>query len=268
MRTRPYSYLFSIAYNGARFRGWSKQPNQPTIEGKLGRVLRYVLGHDDFSLIGSSRTDSAVSCRSAFVQLFLKEKVDVEIFLIEMNLNLGGEIRFNSGQEISRDFNLIQSVEKKTYHYYFSDSPDYGPFDSCFITEVHQINTFDQMMENAALFIGRHDFRAFCKVSENKSDFVREVLEARVFELDKAQFGLVPNKSYSFEVTGTGFLHHQVRKMVHAVWYFTPEQIRERLSNPEGNWEPIPTASAMGLMLWKTVLNTNFENGNTVFHSH
>lgn len=252
--TRPYCYLCSISYYGARFKGWAVQPGQPTVQGKLERVLAYVLGHSDFSILGSSRTDSGVSCRSGFVQIFLPEKVDLGPLLPQFNLGLGGEIKLTAVREVARDFNLIQAVEKKTYHYYFSDSPVYGPFDSSFITEVHRINTLDQMKENALLFIGEHDFRAFCRVSENKQGFVREILEAGVFELDKAEFGPVPDKSYGFEVTGTGFLHHQVRKMVHAIWYFTPGQILERLRNPQGNWDPIPTASSNGLMLWKTFL--------------
>ena len=57
MQHKPFSYLFSISYFGARFKGWAKQPEQPTVEGKLERVLRFVLEDRSFTLIGSSRTD-------------------------------------------------------------------------------------------------------------------------------------------------------------------------------------------------------------------
>lgn len=254
MQSRPFSYLISISYYGARFKGWVPQPNQPTVQGKLEKVLRYVLGHADFSVLGASRTDAGVSCRSGFIQIFLREKVELERLLPDLNLHLGGEIRLNSVREISRDFNLVQSVERKMYRYFFSDSEDFHPFASAFQTQVSGVNSEAQMRENARLFEGKHDFRAFCQVSENKKDFVREVLEASVFEVEEAVFEFSPKKSHCFEVTGTGFLHHQVRKMVHAIWYFTPEQITKRLTNPEGNWESIPTASANGLMLWETVL--------------
>ncbi|MFN3999798.1 tRNA pseudouridine(38-40) synthase TruA [Algoriphagus sp.] len=255
MRTRPYSYLFSISYFGARFKGWAKQAGQPTVEGKLERVFRFVLGHDDFSLIGSSRTDSGVSCRAGFLQVFLREKLEFEPLLALLNQNLGGEIRLNTVQEIRRDFNLIQSVKQKTYRYFFSDSESFHPFASAFLTIVNGINSLDQMQENAELFIGKYDFKAFCKASGTKIDFVREVLSARVFESDIFSTEFSPAKSYCFEVTGTGFLYHQVRKMIYAIWYFSPDQIKERLENPEGPWEPVPTASANGLVLWETVLD-------------
>lgn len=255
MLSRPFSYLFSISYYGARFKGWAKQKGQPTIEGKLERVFRFVLGHEDLRMIGSSRTDSGVSCRSGFLQVFVKEKLDFESLLPILNENLGGEIRLNSVQEIRRDFNLIQSVRQKTYRYFFSDSALFHPFSSAFLSSVSQINSLERMQENALLFVGRHDFRAFCRISGNKTDFTREILEARVYESTAFASGFSPEKSLCFEVTGTGFLYHQVRKMIYAIWYFSQDQIEERLTNPEADWESVPTAASNGLVLWETVLD-------------
>lgn len=255
MQNRPYSYLFSISYFGARFKGWVPQTGQPTVQGKIEKVLRYVLGHEDFSLIGSSRTDSGVSCRQGFVQIFLREKDDLEALLPAFNNNLGGEIKLNSVREIPRDFNLIQAVKKKTYRYFFSDSEIFHPFAASFLTMVSGINSLTQMQENASLFVGEHDFQAFCKVSENKTDFTREILETKLYLTDDFQGEFFPEKVYCFEVTGTGFLHHQVRKMVYSIWYFPHEEIKERLANPTADWKPVPTASANGLVLWETVLD-------------
>jgi len=255
MLSRPYTYLFSISYFGARFKGWAKQKGQPTIQEKLEKVLRYVLGHEDFTTLGSSRTDAGVSCRSGFVQIFLREKVDFEALLPQLNLNLGGEIKLNSVREVSRDFNLIQAVKRKTYRYFFSASASFHPFASAFLTPVSEFNSLHQMQENANHFIGKHDFRAFCKVSENKTDYVREILEAIVYQSVDFQGAFFPEKVYCFEVTGTGFLHHQVRKMVSAICFFSPEEIQSRLANPEQECESVPTASSHGLVLWQTVLD-------------
>ncbi len=254
MLSRPFSYLFPISYYGARYKGWAKQKGQPTVEGKLDRVFRYVLGHEDFSFLGSSRTDSGVSCRSGFVQLFLREKQDLQSLLPEFNFNLGGEIRLNSVTEIPRSFNLIQAVKRKTYRYFFSDSEEFHPFASSMVTQVCKINFLPQMKENASLFVGKHDFRAFCKLSENKTDYEREILEAKVYQSEDFQGAFFSEKVYCFEVTGTGFLHHQVRKMVTAIWHFSSEEIKGRLENPTGAWDVVPTAAANGLVLWETVL--------------
>lgn len=255
MLSRPYTYLFSVSYFGARFKGWAKQKGQPTVEGKLERVFRYVLGHEDFRLIGSSRTDSGVSCRQGFVQIFLREEVDFDPILAALNLNLNGEIQLNSVRQIPRDFNLIHSVNQKTYRYFFSDSENFHPFASPFLTSVSKFNSLERMQENAALFIGKHDFKAFCKISAHKLDFTREILEAKVFETAAFSMEFSPEKTYCFEVTGSGFLYHQVRKMVHAIWYFSPEEIKSRLEKPNEEWAAIPTAASNGLVLWQTVLD-------------
>ena len=151
-------------------------------------------------------------------------------------------------------FNLIQSVRQKTYRYFFSDSASFHPFASAFLTSVSQINPLEQMQENASLFVGKHDFRAFCRLSGNKADYTREILEAKVFETEAFSTEFSSEKTYCFEVTGTGFLYYQVRKMVYAIWYFSPEEIKSRLENPTHEWETVPTASANGLVLWETVL--------------
>lgn len=257
MLSRPYSYLFEISYYGARFKGWAKQKGQPTVEGKLERVFRFVLGHEDFRFIGSSRTDSGVSCRQGFVQFFLRGKVDFEALIPVLNLNLSGEIVLHCVREVPRDLNLIQAVSKKTYRYFFASARAFPSFASAFITQVHQFSPLDQMEEKSQVFVGKHDFRAFCKVTPTKTDFVREVIDAKVYLTEEFAGDFFPSKVYCFEVTGTGFLYHQVRKMASAIWHFSPEEIKKRLDHPNKEYEQVPTAPAHGLILWETILEND-----------
>ena len=254
MQSKPFSYLFSISYFGARFKGWAKQPEQSTVEGKLERVLRFVLGDRSFTLIGSSRTDSGVSCRKGYVQLFVEDKIAFEDLLLTINAHLGGEIRLDSVQEVPRDFNLIQSVHQKTYRYFFAQPEEFHPFASSFVSAVPFANTLTQMQENGQLFVGRHNFKAFCQPSDTKLNYEREVESLSVFELRDMPSSFAPSQVFAVEVVGKGFLHHQVRKMVYAIWNWNAVQIQERLENPDGNWTPVPTAPAHGLVLWDTVL--------------
>jgi tRNA pseudouridine38-40 synthase len=254
MQPKPFSYLFSISYFGARFKGWAKQPEQPTVEGKLERVLRFVLEERPFRLIGSSRTDSGVSCRKGYVQLFVEEEIEFEALLETINTHLGGDIRLEGVEPIARDFNLIQSVHQKTYRYFFASPQNFHPFASSFVSAVPFSNSLDQMQELGSLFVGRHNFKAFCQPSATKSSYERSIEAVRVFELDEMNSSYTPAPVFVVEVVGQGFLHHQVRKMVYAIWNWDVVQILERLGNPEGNWAPVPTAPANGLVLWDTVL--------------
>ena len=257
MLIRPFSYLFSISYYGARFKGWAKQPQQPTVEGKLDRVFRFVLGEGACSFISASRTDSGVSCRQGFVQVFSKEEVPFESLLESINTHLGGEIRLEWISAVPRDYNLIQEVSQKTYRYFFAEATRFPPFSSAFVSAVPLSRPLQEMQSNAAFFLGSHNFKAFCQPSSTKSTFVREVVAIAVFEV--TDFPQVdPSLSvFCMEVKGSGFLHHQVRKMVHAIWNMTPDQINARLAQPEADWDAVPTASANGLVLWETQLKTS-----------
>ena len=224
------------------------------MEGKLERVLRFVLEDRNFTLIGSSRTDSGVSCRKGYLQLFVEEEIEFEALLETINIHLGGEIRLDAVQEVPRDFNLIQSVQQKTYRYYFAQPEGFHPFASSFVAAVPFTNALAQMQENGQLFVGRKNFKAFCQPSATKLSYEREVESVSVFEVIDSPSIYSPAQVFGVEVVGKGFLHHQVRKMVYAIWNLNATQIQERLEHPEKDWPSVPTAPAQGLVLWDTVL--------------
>lgn len=258
MQSRPFSYLFAISYFGARYKGWAPQPNQPTVQRRLERVIKHVLGHADFSLIGGSRTDSGVSCNGGYVQLFLREKVEMASLLPQFNNHLPQDIQLNSVQEVSPNFNLIQAVKQKTYRYYFSNSASFHPFASAYMVNIPEDLNWETMKEVCASFVGSHDFKGFCRSSENKIDYWREVLSASIHETNEFIGAIFPEQIFYFEVAGTGFLHHQVRMMMSSVWQagrgeMTTSAIARRLVYPD-DLEKLPPAPANGLVLWNTEL--------------
>lgn len=261
MQSRPFSYLFSISYFGARYKGWAPQPNQPTVQRRIERVLGHVLGHTDFSLIGASRTDSGVSCKQGYFQLFLKEEAKLKNFVEELNTFLPEDIHIFEMNEVPFSFNLISSVEEKTYRYYFSKDPKFHPFASALVTMVNFDLDLGKMSEAAALFEGEHDFWTFCKPSPQKTNYTRTILSAAVYPSEEAFGPFPPSDVYYFEVAGKGFLHHQVRKMMTAIWEvgsgnWEISDLQARLEEPRKDWEQIPPAPANGLVLWETKIKS------------
>ncbi len=258
MQSRPFSYLFSISYFGARYKGWAKQPGQATIQGKLERVLKFVLGHDDFTVLGGSRTDAGVSCQGGYVQIFLREKAEMESLLPAINQHLPQDIRLISVNEVPPTFNLIQSINQKTYRYYFSNLDEFHPFASAFLVNISGQLDWEKMRESAHNFVGKHNFQAFCTPSPNKTDYVREILSAGIYPSTEFLGQYFPQEISYFEVTGKGFLHHQVRIIMNAIWgvgkgELALDELRKRLINAE-NLEKIAPAPANGLVLWETDL--------------
>ncbi|MEP0711980.1 MAG: tRNA pseudouridine(38-40) synthase TruA, partial [Algoriphagus sp.] len=242
----------------ARYKGWVPQPSQPTVQKRLERVLRHVLGHEDFSLIGASRTDSGVSCLGGYVQVFLREKVAMHTLLPEFNEHLPQDIQLNSVKDVPATFNLIQSVQQKTYRYYFSNASKFHPFASAFLFNISGKLNWKLMHDACELFLGQHDFKGFCKPSENKTDYVREVISAKISTSNEFLGQFFPQEMFYFEITGTGFLHHQVRMMMSAIWQIGKgemeiSEIEKRFESAE-KFERLPPAPANGLVLWETVL--------------
>ncbi|NVK49682.1 MAG: tRNA pseudouridine(38-40) synthase TruA [Cyclobacteriaceae bacterium] len=259
MQNNPHIYLFSVAYFGARYKGWAIQKGQPTIQGKLERVFRYVLGHEDFKLLGASRTDSGVSCRKAYFQIFLKESFNIKGKVQLINSYLGGEIQIEFLGLCRPEFNLIQAARKKTYRYFFTDDENPHPFSSSFLVSLFSQIDIQKMRLAANQFVGTHDFFAFCKPSDTKSDYSRTILHCDIALAKETPWVDLGERVYMLEVIGTGFLYHQVRKMMQAIWNvglgeWELEDLNKRLEEPYQGWGKIPPAPAFGLFLWDTEL--------------
>ena len=54
--------LLTIEYDGSEFSGWQKQPDRPTVQGYLEKVLSDLLKRE-IALSGTSRTDAGVHAR-------------------------------------------------------------------------------------------------------------------------------------------------------------------------------------------------------------
>lgn len=216
MQSRPFTYLFSIQYLGLRYHGWQKQPGVKTIQGTLEKAFRYVLGHDDFTILGASRTDAEVSCNCGAFELFLKHKISPDLLSI-LNSFLPSDVRLLGFEPVSLTFNIIQDVAWKEYHYHFSVGKKFHPFVAGNLSYFQGTPDLDMVKKGAKLFIGKHDFRRFCAIDKVTDDYVREVLESEILQHVQAGTGLIPESAFTFSVKGKGFLRYQVRIMMGAL---------------------------------------------------
>jgi len=216
MQTRPYTYLFYLQYLGLRYHGWQKQPGVKTIQGTLEKAFRYGLGHEDFTILGASRTDSGVSCNRGAFELFLKHDISPEL-LENLNSFLPSDIRLLGFEPIPLTFNVIQDVMWKEYHYHFAFGEKFHPFAAGNLIFFEGIPDLDLMKKGAKLFVGKHDFRRFCSIEKVTDDWSREIFESDICAHFQAGKGLIPVKAFTFSVKGKGFLRYQIRIMMAAL---------------------------------------------------
>ena len=180
-----------VAYDGARYFGFVRQPGRPTVEAELLRVFRecglcFNLKGAEYQV--AARTDRGVSAIGQVVALGMIKKPKLE----ELNALLPEDIAVLAAAEVKPDFNPRTQALSKHYRY---------------VCEAPLAFDLSTARRAAKLFEGIHDFRHFCKHEHGKST-AGELKYARVRK---------QKQMLIFDFIAPAFLWQQVRRMVWAV---------------------------------------------------
>lgn len=200
-----------IAYNGAAYHGFQRQSNAVTIQQVLEDGLRKLL-KTPTTINGCSRTDTGVHAKQFFFSFRTNSSIPCDGFVKGMNALLPDDIAALSCEDADEDFHARFSAKGKEYIYRVKNTPQRDVFTDRLALWYHGALD-EQVMDKAAkLFIGEHDFAAFCKAEakEHLKSTVREVYDFSVRR---------ENDEVIFTVSGSGFLHNMVRIMVGTLIY-------------------------------------------------
>jgi tRNA pseudouridine38-40 synthase len=211
---KKYYYLIHIQYLGFRFHGWQKQINVKTVHLMIDKTVRFVLDHDDFKTLGTSRTDAMVSANHSAFELFLKSEIETISFMDDMNKNLPNDIKITSIVQVDNKFNIINTPRIKEYIYLFSFGEKTHPFSASMMSSFTYKLDVNLMKKGAELFLGMHNFRRYCTKPSEKTNFNRDMLVSEIVENDIYKANFFPKKSYMFRVRSEGFMRNQVRLMM------------------------------------------------------
>ncbi|EPY51420.1 tRNA-pseudouridine synthase [Schizosaccharomyces cryophilus OY26] len=196
---------FRFAYCGWDYNGLAYQTEPtplPTVEGKIFEALlkAHLIESPatcNFSRCG--RTDKGVSAMGQVISLNVRHSERRPIVYCDvLNRILPSDIRITGYAVPPPEFNARFSCKQRHYKYLFTKSYPGGTLD------------IDRMNEAAALYLGEHDFRNFCKIDASKqiTNYHRRILSSKIICVDPT------TELYAFDLQGTAFLWHQVRCMV------------------------------------------------------
>jgi len=232
-------YLIRIEFLGFRYHGWQKQAKLKSVQGMIDKTLLFILGHEDFKILGCGRTDAKVSADDFAFELFINESFETNALLKRLNKELPSDIRAKSVDIVDADFNIIQHSKIKEYHYYFSSGEKSHPFNAPLIRDFGELLNIELMQEAAQLFMGVHNFKRYASKPSENTIFEREILLSVIEENTRFIDAYNPSDAYVFKVRSKGFLRYQVRLMVGAlvdvgqgVWSI--DDLKESLSNYNG----------------------------------
>lgn len=198
------TYRLLVAYDGAPFHGFARQPNLPTVQGVLEDALSRVLG-EAIEISAAGRTDAGVHALGQVVSFRCGRPIEDHADLARrLNSMCGPAVAVLEAAETAQGFDARFSAVSRTYEFalFTREAPD--PFSRH--TTWHHPEALDvQAMGKAAqALLGEHDFSSFGRVEAGQSP-VRRIESIEVEE----QGDLV-----LIRISANGFIQQMVRSIV------------------------------------------------------
>lgn len=209
--------LLTLQYDGTRYHGWQVQRNARTVQEVLQDAVERITGVRS-GITGCSRTDAGVHALMFCCALDTGSPLRGERMARALNACLPLDIAVTGCREVAPDFHPRYMAAGKRYRYQIWNAPARNPFYAGYA--LHRAARLDEeeMNRTASLFIGTHDFSAFCASGSGVEDHVRTV---RLAQVDRE------GDLLRFRVEADGFLYHMVRIMAGSLLDVQAGRLRE-----------------------------------------
>ena len=199
------NFKMVLAYDGSRYRGWQRLgDSDSTIQGKLESVLSR-MADAPVEVIGSGRTDAGAHAMGQTANFHCRTDRSCEEILSYLRQYLPEDIGVVSLEEVDERFHSRFHATEKTYCYRIWNSELPCVFERKYVWTMTDQVDVDAMEEAAQIFLGSHDFLAFCSNKHFKKSSVRTIHRFSVQRI---------GEEIRFTVTGDGFLYNMVRILV------------------------------------------------------
>ncbi|EDP74552.1 tRNA pseudouridine(38-40) synthase TruA [Hydrogenivirga sp. 128-5-R1-1] len=199
------NYMLRLAFVGTNYSGWQIQPGVPTVQGTLKEALETVFG-EEIRVIGCCRTDAGVHAEDYVANFRSIKELECEKLLRALNSLLPKDIGVYEVKLVDENFNSRYSVKGKTYLYRLWNSFVRNPFLYPFSWSVTRRVDLNLLSEALEIVSGRHDFRGFAKLEEDKTTVIE--LETKL---------AVSGDLIELRFTASHFLRYMVRRLVGAI---------------------------------------------------
>ena len=168
-----------LAYDGAPFHGFARQPAVPTVQAEVETALGRVLRIDVVSAV-AGRTDAGVHAVGQVMSVAdVPDDTDLDGLRDSLNSSLGPHISIWSLSPAAGDFHARFSARSRTYIYAILTGPVPDPFLAR--TALFHPKELDvaAMNEAAGYLVGQNDFSSFGRVPEPGASAERLLFELR-----------------------------------------------------------------------------------------
>ncbi|MCL2711610.1 MAG: tRNA pseudouridine(38-40) synthase TruA [Planctomycetaceae bacterium] len=208
-----------IAYDGTRYNGWQRQPDAPSVQGTLEKVLLKITG-ETVAVTGSGRTDAGVHALKQVAAFSTASTLTPEVFYRALNGFLPDDIRILTAADVPMSFHPIRDAISKRYRYLIDDQRPFCPMTRNYCWIYREPLDVPTMQAAAEHLRGEHDFASFQSQGSPRETTVRTVSDVVVQRLPASQ--LLP-PMIQIEVEADGFLYNMMRAIAGTLVLFGVE---------------------------------------------
>ncbi len=202
----------TVAYQGAPFHGFARQPGQVTVAGVLGAAIERHVRHA-VELTCAGRTDRGVHARGQVVSLDVRADVDFAALVRGLNRALRPSVVVRAAGAAPDGFDARHDARWRRYRYRIRNRPTPDPFSAGLVWHVERPLDVAAMRLACDPLMGEHDFSAFCRRPPDRGgaggappSLVRRVTDAGWRDDGAGEL--------RFEIQASSFCHQMVRSMV------------------------------------------------------
>jgi tRNA pseudouridine38-40 synthase len=149
-----------VEYDGSRYAGWQRQPDQPTIQEAIETAIVHLTQHK-VSVIGAGRTDAGVHALGQVVSFHIDRDWTPREWIKGLNAMLPDDITARSAAIMPDEFHARYSASGKLYEYRILNRPERPAIDRAYVWHVHKPLDHNAMQEATTSLVGSHDFSSF-----------------------------------------------------------------------------------------------------------
>lgn len=222
-------YALKIEYEGAAYKGWQRQKDQPSIQGAIEDSAEIAGGMTGY-VQGAGRTDRGVHATGQVAHIDMISDWDPFRLMQAINQHLKPQrISVIDCARVSDDFHARFSALERRYHFRLIARRSPAVIDEGLAWQVKHPLDIEKMRKGAAFLIGTHDFTTFrSSICQAKSPI--KTLD----ELSISEHEYPYGREFHFTIRARSFLHNQVRSFVGTLervgtGRWAPEKVREAL---------------------------------------
>ena len=211
-----HTLALKVAYHGAPFAGFARQPDQVTVQGELERALEMVL-HREVETTCAGRTDAGVHARGQIVSFDVMSEelanLDCRRFKRSLNAITQEGIAVRDIWQAADGFSARFDARAREYRYFLVTgevAPVFMHDFSWFVPGASAGLDVAAMERASRCLIGEQDFKSFCRASSA----VGKPTCRNLMEVSFSTEDLFGEELLVVKVVGSSFLHSMVRSIV------------------------------------------------------